>query len=133
MERYIKTTVAELSGPQKAAILLAELGPLVNDNYQELYRHLKLSTSETEKIRLAMENLTPSLKTEPKNIDEIYREQAVLAEAINFGRKRGIFHPIPKDQLKNTHVKTTQAGTIASMVNENPESVAKIVSQWLDE
>ena len=133
MERFIKTTAAELSGPQKAAILLAEIGPLLNNNYNELYKHLKLSTLEIEKLRIAMENLTPYLKTEPKNIDEIYREQAVLAEAINFGRQRGIFHPIPKDQLKNTHVKTTQAGTIASMVIENPEGVAKLVSQWLDE
>jgi hypothetical protein len=133
LERFIKTTAAELSGPQKAAILLAEIGPLLNNNYNELYKHLKLSTLEIEKLRIAMENLTPYLKTEPKNIDEIYREQAVLAEAINFGRQRGIFHPIPKEQLKNTHVKTTQAGTIASMVNENPEGVAKLVSQWLDE
>ena len=133
MERFIKTTAAELSGSQKAAILLAEIGPLLNNNYNELYKHLKLSTLEIEKLRIAMENLTPYLKTEPKNIDEIYREQAVLAEAINFGRQRGIFHPIPKEQLKNTHVKTTPAGTIASMVNENPEGVAKLVSKWLDE
>jgi len=132
LEQFIKTTVAELTGNQKAAILLAELGPLANDRYQELYKHLKLSTSQLEKLRVTMEGLSPYLKTEPKNINEIYREQAVLTEALNYGKKRGIFQPIPKDQLKNTSVKTSPEGEINKLVDKDPQTVAKVVSQWLD-
>lgn len=131
MERFIKTTVEELTGSQKAAILMAELGPLLNDNYGELCKYLKLTTEEMEKIRKAMENFKPYLRMEPKDINEIYREQAVLTEAINFGRQRGIFHQIPKDQLRNTQVKRKEPETIAEMARENPVIVAKLVSQWL--
>lgn len=131
MEKFIKTAVEELSGVQKAAILLAELGPLLNDKYNEMMAYLKLTPEEMEKIRHAMENFKPYLQTEPKDIDEIYREQAVLAEAINYGRRKGIFHAIPKDQLKNTHVKVEEKDEIAAMVRKNPDAVAQLVSQWL--
>ncbi|MCQ2241666.1 hypothetical protein [Treponema sp.] len=133
MEKFIKTTAEELTGVQKAAILMAELGPLLNDNYGELCKYLKLTTEEMEKIRRAMENFKPYLQTEPKNVEEIYREQAVLAEAINYGRRKGIFTPIPKDQLKNTYVKKIQSDDITEIVKENPDAVAKLLSQWLDE
>ena len=57
MERFIITTKPALSGPEKVAILLAEIGPLFNSNYVELFEALHLSTAESKKIRKAMQKL----------------------------------------------------------------------------
>ena len=54
MEGFIRTTKPALSGPEKVAILLAEIGPLFNSNYDELFEKLHLSTKEIKKIRKAV-------------------------------------------------------------------------------
>ena len=54
MDGFIRTTAPVLSGPEKVAILLAEIGPFFNSNYDQLYGALHLSDEEIRKIRKAM-------------------------------------------------------------------------------
>ncbi len=125
---------SELTGSQKVAILLAEIGPFRNERYKDLFKALKLSNSEMKKIRLAMESLQPYLKTEPKDIREIYREQNVLKALLDFCEARGMFKP-------NKHFETEKSSeekskndktSFGKIISDNPEAVARIIGNWLD-
>ena len=82
MEKFIKTSSAKLSGLEKAAVLLAELGPAFNNNYAALEQALNLSEKEKIKLANAMKNLG-SYNPAVHGIGEILREESVLNEVID--------------------------------------------------
>ena len=104
MEKFIKTSSAKLSGLEKAAVLLAELGPAFNKN---------------------LGSYNPAVH----GIGEILREESVLNEVIEFGKLRGIFHPVEKNRTGNSRFDISNG--VSDMAKQNPEAVAKILSSWL--
>ena len=136
MRPFIKTTSKELSGVEKAAILLAEIGPMYNCNYDELLKALNLTTDEMRKSRQTMGKLG---KYEPVHHEyetrmaEIKREQAVLEEVIEFGKHRGIFHPIEKSNIPNQYIRNDLTHGLAEMAKKDLEGIAKVLSSWLGE
>lgn len=132
MDNFIKIpgVSAKLTGVQKTAILLAELGPLHNENYQDLYSKLNLTTEQIRKIRIEMENLKPYLKTNPMDESEIYREQTVLNELIEFGKMRGIYHPVEESKLPKFYAKDDKVSPIA---DQKPEDLAKLLKSWISD
>ncbi len=129
MENFIKTSgvSSRLTGLEKTAILLAELGPLHNENYNSLLSALNLSTSQIRKIRITMQNLKPYLKGDVKDISEIYREQAVLQELLKYGELKGIAK-VPDFSKDNN-----QSEKIRSIANQEPSELAKLLQNWMDE
>lgn len=133
---FIKTTSQELSGIEKTAILLAEIGPMYNNNYDALMESLNLSTEEKEKIRKAMMRLGsyhPARKDYETGMAEIKREQAVLNEVIEFGKRRGIFHPVEKSSIQGQYVKKDMTNGLADFAKNNPKAVADILAKWIGE
>ena len=87
MEQFIKTTTPSLSGPKKVAILLAEIGPFFNSNYDQLYGALHLSDEEIRKIRKAMKKLgryAPAKVSYEKGMEQIQQEQAAMYSVEQF-------------------------------------------------
>jgi len=127
---FVKSS--QLTGAQKAAILLAEIGPAFNDHYAALKEALNLNRKEMKKVRLAMKSLPLYLRSEPKNIREIYREQDVLEAALRFGEARGIYNP--EEHVKEetpAYLKNDKTG-VGKLVAENPDAIARIIGSWLD-
>ncbi len=136
MERFVKTTVDGLSGVEKAAILLAEVGPLDNPNYGALFDSLNLSTGEMKKLRVAMKKLGPySLEGESfeDGMSQIMREQAVLEEALAFGKRRGIVSFVPHSTVSQTDAVKSASQEIKRMAGQNPDGMARILREWLGE
>lgn len=132
---FLKTSLPELTGTEKAAILLAELGPGYNNNYDALMEALNLSTDEKEKIRRAMERLgayAPAQHGLQRGLFEIRREEAVLSEAIEYGKRRGIFRPLEPHELKNKYVKNDGTNGLSDLAKTNPKAVADILSGWIN-
>lgn len=127
---FVKSS--QLTGAQKAAILLAEIGPAFNNQYSRFQECLNLNPKEMKKLRLAMKSLPLYLRSEPKNIKEIYREQDVLEALLNFCEARGIYNP--KDFEKEeepAYLKNDRTG-VGKLVAENPNAIARIIGNWLD-
>lgn len=128
MNEFIRTTdeLPKISGRQKAAILLTELGmdiPL----REKLYRLLNLTPEEQQKLRLAIEGLG---SYDPNNTLHTRRENAVLEEFSNYGIKRGLWTEKDKNRKRKSNITTED--TIKNMVDDNPEGVAQILKSWLD-
>lgn len=138
MTKLIKTTATakELSGVEKAAILLAEIGPFYNDNYAELEKVLNLTPAEMKKIRKAMERLgqyRPARHGMEVGMAEIKREEAVLEEVIEFGKRRDIFNPVEKSKIPNQYIRKDLTNGLADIAKNDPEGVAKILASWIGE
>ena len=135
MEKLIKTTKTVLSGSEKVAILLAEIGPMFNSDYDLLYESLHLSTDEIKKIRKAMKRLgrySPTTVDYETGMEQIKREQTVLKEALDFGARRGIIHKETHRTLAKTTDKLIIPAELKNLVNQNPEEVAKLLRDWLE-
>ncbi len=125
MGRFIKTTKPVLSGLEKVAILLAEIGPSFNSNYDRLFEALHLSDDEMKKIRKAMKKLgtyAPSKVHYEIGMEQINREQTVLMETLDFGKRLGIF---------TEETKTDTSNGVQNLVNQNPEYIANVLRNWL--
>ena len=134
MEGFIRTTKPSLSGPEKVAILLAELGPFFNSNYDQLYGALHLSDEEIRKIRKAMKKLgryAPAKVSYEKGMEQIKQEQSVLQEALNYGVRKGIVSKTGENDGKS--IKDYIPADIKNIANQNPEDVAKVLKSWLGE
>ena len=135
MEGFIRTTKPALSGPEKVAILLAEIGPFFNSNYDELFEALHLSTTEIKKIRKAMKKLgrySPAYASSyEKGIEQIIRETSVLQEALDYGARRGILSKQSKVETFQETVKQMMPDKIKDMANQNPDDVANVIRKWL--
>ena len=136
MAKFIKTAVTDLTGLEKTAILLSEIGPLYNDKYDELMECLHLKTTEIKKIRKAIIKLgkyQPSGRGTEQGFVEIQREKIVLNEVMQFGKRRGIFNNNAGLQQSRQNVKNDFTEDLSEMIKNDPKEVAKILSSWLGE
>lgn len=122
MEGFIKTesaqpSVPKLSGVQKAAIFLGEIGSSAS---QQVLSHVKISDSQLAALNKAFKNLGDF---NPHNEFQVRRENAVLEEAATFGKMHGIYREIP-------HPTPSQERT-DNFKNKNPEDIAKFLSGLL--
>ena len=116
--KLVKTTdsnrAIKLTGPQKAAILFAELGKTVTDQMTASF-----TTKQLHVLRNTMKNLGPiNVKT----------EIAVLEQALCYGTKNGLWDI-------NSAIKTDVARrstTLRSAASSNPSAMAGLISSWLD-
>lgn len=126
-EPFVKTTgqKEKLTGYQKAAILLGELG-----NYPglEVIEALKLTPQESKKIRQAMR----ALGKYPRNINDILREEKVLKESLRFGEVKGIYTPAPKEDPQTQMLHKNQQD-VSQMLQDNPEVITNLIRSWLDD
>ena len=134
MDGFIRTTAPALSGPEKVAILLAEIGPFFNSNYDQLFEAMHLSDEEIKKIRKAMKKLgryAPAKVSYEKGMEQIKQEQSVLQEALNYGVRKGIVSKTGENDGKS--IKDYIPADIKNIANQNPEDVAKVLRSWLGE
>ena len=134
MEQFIKTITPSLTGPEKVAILLAEIGPFFNSNYDQLYGAMHLSDEEIKKIRKAMKKLgryAPAKVSYEKGMEQIQQEQSVLQEALDYGVRKGIVSKSSGSSGKT--LKDFIPADIKNIANQNPEDVAKVLRSWLGE
>lgn len=123
MNEFIK--VPELSGKEKAAILLTELGSFNTGKVFSL-----LSKKEIEKLLAAVASLRKVTMQ-----DEI----RVLTEVNEFGVKKGIAKPIRSDaeiraemneQILNGKDKNKD---LRDFINQNPDTIANALRDWMRE
>ena len=124
MSDFIKTAYPYISGIQKAAILLGELG---SDASEAVFRYLHLSDSERSSLTATIRRLG---KYDPRDERQVLRELAVLQEAIDYGTARGIFTAPRKQTGQGTSVRNPT--DIARMAKTNPDAVARILKSWLE-
>ena len=117
-EKLVKTSdsnnAIRLTGPQKAAILFAELGKAVTDQMTASF-----TTKQLHVLRNTMKNLGPiNTKT----------EIAVLEQALSYGTQNGLWDI-------SAAIKTDVARrstTLRSAASSNPSAMAGLISSWLD-
>ena len=135
-ERLIKTTTPSLTGPEKVAILLAEIGPLFNSNYDQLFGAMHLSDEEIRKIRKSMKKIgryAPAKVSYEKGMEQIKQEQAVLQEALEYGVRKGIVQKSVNTELTPTTLKDFIPLEIKNIANQKPEDVANVLRKWIGE
>ena len=127
MDNLIKISgsIPKITGYQKAAILLAELGL---ETSKEIIEYLKLTPKEHKKLL----NTYKKLGSYPRNINDIIREEKVLAETLNYGKVKGIYTPIEKEDLQTQYLKNNQA-QVSKMLNDSPDTITNIIKNWLDQ
>ena len=127
MDNLIKISglIPKITGYQKAAILLAELGL---ETSKEIKEYLKLTPKEHKKLL----NTYKKLGSYPRNINNIIREEKVLAESLNYGKVKGIYTPIEKEDLQTQYLKKNQA-QVSKMLNDSPDTITNIIKNWLDQ
>ena len=127
MDNLIKISgsIPKITGYQKAAILLAELGL---ETSKEIKEYLKLTPKEHKKLL----NTYKKLGSYPRNINDIIREEKVLAETLNYGKVKGIYTPIAKEDLQTQYLKKNQA-QVSKMLNDSPDTITNIIKNWLDQ
>ena len=127
MDNLIKISgsIPKITGYQKAAILLAELGL---ETSKEIKKYLKLTPKEHKKLL----NTYKKLGSYPRNINDIIREEKVLAETLNYGKVKGIYTQIEKEDLQTQYLKKNQA-QVSKMLNDSPDSITNIIKNWLDQ
>lgn len=123
MEGFIKETGKQikLSGIQKAAILLGELGP---DASAGVIENLHLTPRETKKIVRAMKKLG---KYKINNPVQVQRELMVLTETANYGIRKGIY----KRSTRKDDFITQNKSDISNMISSNPDAIANLLRSWL--
>lgn len=128
MNEFIK--VPELSGKEKAAILLTELGSFNTGKVFSL-----LSKKEIEKLLAAVASLRKVTMQ-----DEI----RVLTEVNEFGVKKGIAKPIRSDaeiraemneQFLNEQILNGKDKNkdLRDFINQNPDTIANALRDWMRE
>ena len=127
MDNLIKISgsIPKITGYQKAGILLAELGL---ETSKEIKEYLKLTPKEHKKLL----NTYKKLGSYPRNINDIIREEKVLAETLNYGKVKGIYTPIEKEDLQTQYLKKNQA-QVSKMLNDSPDTITNIIKNWLDQ
>ena len=127
MDNLIKISglIPKITGYQKAAILLAELGL---ETSKEIIEYLKLTPKEHKKLL----NTYKKLGSYPRNINDIIREEKVLAETLNYGKVKGIYTPIEKEDLQTQYLKKNQT-QVSKMLNDSPDTITNIIKNWLDQ
>lgn len=119
-QNFIKTV--QLSGPQKAAILLGELD-------SSFLEYLKTFLTKKEFQKLTKEFFKLGTNYNSQNSFEVNRELSVLYELEDYAKKRGIYKEVQH------FVKTTQnnESDFSDIIKNDPNSLAKVLSKWLKE
>lgn len=114
-----------MTGYEKIAILLTELGSETSDKILSI---LKLSPAQMNKIS---KNIMTLGNYNPRNLLHVQRETAVLEEVKKFGELRGIYREVAPqnggfimvdDKLEN----------LKKEIPKSPEDVANLLRGWLD-
>lgn len=112
-----------LSGKEKAAILLGELG----GSAEGIFEHL--TDAEVKKLRKAMRSLGKKVNWTD--------ETDVLAEANEWGVRKGIAKPVHSDAEIAALVKTAERkekeNEFRTMFLQNPDAIANALGAWLKE
>ncbi|MDE5797471.1 MAG: hypothetical protein K2H73_00370 [Treponemataceae bacterium] len=112
-----------LSGKEKAAILLGELG----GSAEGIFEHL--TDAEVKKLRKAMRSLGKKVHWAD--------ETDVLAEANEWGVRKGIAKPVHSDAEIAALVKTAERkekeNEFRTMFLQNPDAIANALGAWLKE
>ncbi|MCH5288567.1 MAG: hypothetical protein J1E32_01470 [Treponema sp.] len=112
-----------LSGKEKAAILLGELGGSAESVFEYL------SDAEVKKLRKAMRSLGKKVNWAD--------ETAVLAETNKWGVRKGIAKPIHSDAEIAALIKTTERNEkqneLRNLFLKNPDAIANALGAWLKE
>lgn len=103
-----------LSGKEKAAILMSELGVRAGSDVVDF-----LSTKELRVLSRQMKKLGTSY--------DPMCDLQVLEETSRFGQMKGI---APK-ALEKTVQQSAGQNQVADTMRNNPEALAKVLSQWL--
>lgn len=112
-----------LSGKEKAAILLGELG----GSAESVFDHL--STAELKRLRKSLRSLGKRVNWPD--------ETAVLQETHAWGLRKGLADPIHTDSEIAAFIKTSEKAEkesgIRDMMRKNPDAIAQALSAWLKE
>ena len=112
-----------LSGKEKAAILLGELG----GSAESVFDHL--STAELKRLRKSLRSLGKRVSWPD--------ETAVLQETHAWGLRKGLADPIHTDSEIAAFIKTSEKAEkesgIRDMMRKNPDATAQALSAWLKE
>lgn len=125
MAEFIKETEIHLTGVQKAAVLLGEL----YGASAQVKSLLGLTDEETAKLNKAFRDLG---HYNPDSSYQIKRETVVLEELMDYAAKNGIkIETAPKPARFRTGFIDKETEEVASMVQSNPDAVAKLLRDWL--
>ncbi|WP_038074723.1 hypothetical protein [Treponema sp. C6A8] len=121
MENFIATAEPDikLTGAEKTAILLGELGMAISD---DLLERIGLSDREKKAINKAFKKLG---KYNPKSRFESLREVQVLQEVMDYGSYKGILPPPKPDFYQQKQQE------VLGMMKQNPDAVANLLKTWL--
>ena len=121
MENFVATPEPEikLTGAEKTAILLAELGMALSD---DLLERVGLTDNEKRAVNRAFKTLG---KYNPRSTYEARREVQVLQEVMDFGAYKGILPPPKPDFYQQKQQE------VLGMMKSNPEAVANLLKTWL--
>ena len=121
MENFIATAEPDikLSGAEKTAILLGELGMAISD---DLLERVGLSEREKKAINKAFKKLG---KYNPQSRFEARREVQVLQEVMDYGAYKGILPPPKPDFYQQKQQE------VLGMMKQNPDAVANLLKTWL--
>jgi len=109
----------KLSGSEKVAILLSELGMAISD---DILGRVVLTDKEKKALNKAYKKFG---KYNPHNRYEARREVQVLQEVMNYGKFKNIL-PAPKPDFY--HQKQQE---VLSLVQESPDTVVNLLKGWL--
>ncbi|MBQ7753743.1 MAG: hypothetical protein IJR80_08850 [Treponema sp.] len=121
MENFIATAEPDikLTGAEKTAILLGELGMAISDN---LLERVGLTEQEKKAVNKAFKKLG---RYNPQSRFEARREVQVLQEVMNFGAYKGILPPPKPDFYQQKQQE------VLGMMKQNPDAVANLIKTWL--
>ena len=113
-----------MTGYEKIAILLTEIG---SEASEKVLNALNLSSKDLNRIR---QHVLALGFYNPGDMVQVARENYVLQAVRNFGIARGIY---PNITLKESGcVKTSSIEGLKKQVPQNPEDVASVLRNWLD-
>lgn len=109
----------KLTGAEKTAILLGELGMALSD---DIIAHVGLTDGEKKSINKAFKKLG---KYNPKSQYEARREVQVLQEVMDYGAYKGILPPPKPDFYQQKQQE------VLGMMKQSPDAVANLLKTWL--
>jgi len=121
VENFIATAEPDikLSGAEKTAILLGELGMAISD---DLLERVGLTDHEKKAVNRAFKKLG---KYNPHSPYEARREVQVLQELMDYGSYKGILPPPKPDFYQQKQQE------VLGMMKQNPDAVANLLKTWL--
>ena len=120
-EQFIAATEPDikLTGAEKTAILLGELGMALSD---DLLERVVLTQEEKKAINRAFKKLG---KYNPRSQYEARREVQVLQEVMNYGAYKGILPPPKPDFYEQ------KSQEVLGIMKQNPDTVVNLLKTWL--